>query len=106
MFAAQTNPITLLCEVLRHSATLLDRSPQRRHSQTPEGLEDPRRRLIAALAEMLPSTQDELAQAVQLELATVQAYLADMAARSEVMFNPLTKRYSLPRFTEAPGFAA
>lgn len=106
MFTAQTNLFPLLCEAIRNSAMLRNRGPQYRHDHSPQSVEDPRKRLIAALAKMLPSTQDELAQAVQMEVPTVQAYLAEMAARSEVMFNPLTKRYSLPRFTVAQGFAA
>ncbi len=106
MFAAQTNPVILLCQAFRHAASLRKRGPQRRLSGAPQSAADPRQRLIAALAQMLPSTQEELAQVVQLEMPTVQAYLADMAARSEVMFNPLTKRYSLPRPAKAQGFAA
>ena len=106
MFAAQTNLITLLCQSLRQP-------PNRRLSGsgdpgngTPQGLDDPRRRLVSALAEMLPSTLEEIAQAAGLELATAQAYLAEMSARSRVMFNPLTKRYSLPKIMDDSSFAA
>ena len=59
-----------------------------------------------ALAEMLPSTLEELAQATQLDAAAAAACLEDLAGRSRVMFNPLTKRYSLPKAALRPGIAA
>lgn len=50
-----------------------------------------------ALAEMVPSTAGEIAEATQLDAALVEATLEQMTARYQVMFNPLTKRFSLPR---------
>lgn len=106
MFANQTNPFALLCQSLQQPFDRRGRDSQKLGNDAPQDLDDPRRRLTAALAEMLPSTLEEVAQAADLELPTAQAYLAEMAARSRVMFNPLTKRYSLPRFAGDSGFAA
>lgn len=68
--------------------------------------DDPRGRLLAALAEMLPSTRDELSQVTALAPATVESYLTEMSGRCIVMFNPLTKRYSLPKATAECTLAA
>lgn len=94
MFAAQT----LLSEIIGIALSSNGNRPANSNRQPKGGSgDDPRDRLIAALAEMLPSTQDELGQVTALEPATVEAYLAEMSARCVVMFNPLTKRYSLPK---------
>lgn len=103
MISFQANLVALLCESLKRSVTRGGGSPQH---ESRDGRDDPRQRLTAALAEMLPSTLEEVAQAAGLELPTAQAYLAEMSARSRVMFNPLTKRYSLPKFAGDNGFAA
>jgi len=63
-------------------------------------------KLRLVLAEMLPSTLEEIAEAAALETAVTLACLEDMAAGSRVMFNPLTKRFSLPRSAAAGGLAA
>ena len=57
----------------------------------------PQERVRAALAAMLPSTAEEIAEASGLDPVTAAALLDEMAARCRVMFNPLTKRYSLPK---------
>ena len=106
MFAAQTNILTLLCDTLQQPFERHGRTPRKPANENPPGLDDPRGRLAAALADMLPSTLDEVAQAAGLEPATAQAFLAEMGARSQVMFNPLTKRYSLPRGAVESSFAA
>lgn len=103
MIAFQANLVALLCNSLKQPSTRRGDSPQH---ETNDGLDDPRQRLTAALAEMLPSTLEEVAEATGLELATAHSYLAEMSARSRVMFNPLTKRYSLPRYLGDGSFAA
>ena len=68
--------------------------------------DDPRSRISQILAEMLPSTVEEIAAAVGLDAVTAAACLDDLAGRNRVMFNPLTKRFSLPRAWPGPGIAA
>ena len=106
MFAAQTNPFILLCSSLQKTLSLPGGSRQKPDNQNSQGAEDPRHRLQRVLGEMLPSTVDEVAQAAEMELPTAQAYLTELATRSKVMFNPLTKRYSLPKFVGDSSFAA
>ena len=103
MIPVQADLVALFCESLKQSVARGGGTP--RH-ENKDGLDDPRQRLTAALAEMLPSTLEEVALAAGLELPTAQAYLAEMSARSQVMFNPLTKRYSLPRYLGNGSFAA
>lgn len=99
MFAARATLSTMAGEsLLRPLGKNHGRKPQHQDHQR-QSLNDPSVRLIAALAEMLPSTLDEVAAAAEVERTTADAYLACMSARCEVMFNPLTKRYSLPRPT-------
>lgn len=69
-------------------------------------LQDPRSLICKAMAEMLPSTAEEIAEAAGLDPATTAAYLDEMAARYRVMFNPLTKCFSLPKAWLNPGLAA
>jgi DNA-binding IclR family transcriptional regulator len=66
----------------------------------------PQERIRSALADMLPSTAAEIAEATGLEAATAAACLEALAARCEVMFNPLTKRFSLPKSRPSVGLAA
>ena len=106
MFAAQINLLTLFCQNRQQATNHRDSGSRNPDGDGPAGLEDPRHRLVSALAEMLPSTLEEVAQAAGLELPTAQAYLAEMSARSRVMFNPLTKRYSLPKILHDTSFAA
>lgn len=96
MFVAQT----LLFNIIGAALSSGGKEPANSNKQGggKDGLsDDPRDRLLAALAEMLPSTQDELSQVTALAPATVEAYLTEMYSRCVVMFNPLTKRYSLPK---------
>jgi len=106
MFANQTNPFALFCQSLQQSLGRCGPGLRKPEKDAPRDLNDPKCRLINALAEMLPSTLEEVALAADLELPTAQAYLAEMSARSRVMFNPLTKRYSLPRLPGDSGFTA
>jgi len=66
----------------------------------------PQERIRSALADMLPSTAAEIAEAAGLEPVTAAACLEALAARCEVMFNPLTKRFSLPKSGLQTGLAA
>ncbi|NIA67463.1 hypothetical protein HBA54_02555 [Pelagibius litoralis] len=106
MFAAQTFFFTTICDSLRSPQEARASKPRRQGGDAPQTMTDARACLIAALAEMLPSTLEELAQATTLEAPTAQAYLAEMSARCVVMFNPLTKRYSLPKVTPGCALAA
>ena len=53
--------------------------------------------ICAALAEVVPPTAEEVAEAIGLDPASVEAELEQLAVRRRVMFNPLTKRFSLPK---------
>ncbi len=66
----------------------------------------PQERIRGALADMSPSTAAEIAEAAGLDPVTATACLEALAARCEVMFNPLTKRFSLPKRASHPGLAA
>ena len=59
--------------------------------------------ICGALAEMVPSTAEEIAEATGLDAATTQLCLDRLAASCRVMFNPLTKRFSLPKTWNAAG---
>ena len=68
---------------------------------------DPQVRVCAVLAEMVPSTAAEIAEAAGLDPATAEASLERLTASCRVLFNPLTKRYSLPKaWCAAGGLAA
>lgn len=78
-------------------------------TQTPENPmaeSTPQEQIRSALADMLPSTAAEIAEATGLEPVTAAACLDALAARCEVMFNPLTKRFSLPKATPKSALAA
>jgi hypothetical protein len=79
---------------------------KRRAAMTPAIETTPQERIRSALADMLPSTAAEIAEATGLEPATAAACLEALAARCEVMFNPLTKRFSLPKSRPSVGLAA
>ena len=66
----------------------------------------PQERILEVLEGMLPSTAVEIAEAAGLDPVTAAACLDALAARCRVMFNPLTKRYSLPRAFLKSGLAA
>ncbi|HIC82206.1 MAG TPA: hypothetical protein EYH07_18695 [Kiloniellaceae bacterium] len=97
MVAVHSSLISRLCGVLLSPNDHAAEAPAARRRALPGVPEDPRALLTGALADMLPSTLEEVALAAGLEPATAAAYLADMSARCTVMFNPLTKRYSLPK---------
>ena len=62
--------------------------------------------ICRALAEMLPATAEEIAESLALEPGTVSSGLHQLLRRQRVMFNPLTKRYSLPKIQPGDGLAA
>ncbi len=100
MFVAQTLLFGIIGAALssdRNQPANSNRQPGGKDGRGNEPGADPRGRLLAALAEMLPSTRDELSQVTALAPATVESYLTEMSGRCIVMFNPLTKRYSLPK---------
>src|SRR3546814_11961762 len=55
---------------------------------------------------MVPATAGEISEATGLDSLVTEATLEHMAARYQVMFNPLTKRFSLPKLWAARRFAA
>jgi hypothetical protein len=67
---------------------------------------DPEELICRTLADMVPATTGEIAEATGLDARVVEATLDHMATRYRVMFNPLTKRFSLPRLGSARSFAA
>lgn len=75
-------------------------------SKHPLSTTSPQERILEALVSMLPSTAAEIADAAGLDPVTGAACLEALAARCEVMFNPLTKRYSLPKATSTRALAA
>src|SRR3546814_9703017 len=58
---------------------------------------EPQDLIRQALAEMVPATAGEISEATGLDSLVTEATLEHMAARYQVMFNPLTKRFSLPQ---------
>ncbi|HEY9536774.1 MAG TPA: hypothetical protein VIS03_04195 [Kiloniellaceae bacterium] len=67
---------------------------------------EPQDLIRQALAEMVPATAGEISEATGLDSLVTEATLEHMAARYQVMFNPLTKRFSLPKLWAARRFAA
>ncbi len=104
MFAAEI-PVISLC-------TRLSRRISRASSKTGRTMDDitaqqdPRSRINQVIADRLPSTAEEIAEASGLDPVTTTALLHEMASRNRIMFNPLTKRFSLPRARPGAGIAA
>jgi hypothetical protein len=67
---------------------------------------EPRDLIRQALAEMVPSTAEEIAEAILLDPLMVEATLEQMTTHYQVMFNPLTKRFSLSKGRIVGGLAA
>lgn len=87
----------------------LSRNSSRRTDRTMDQkptIADAQSAILAALGQMLPSTAAEIAEAAGLDPVVTAARLDDLAERYRVMFNPLTKRYSLPKGTTITGIAA
>jgi len=87
----------------------LSRNSSRRTNRTMDqkpSIADAQSAILAALGQMLPSTAAEIAEAAGLDPAVAAACLDGLAQRYRVMFNPLTKRYSLPKALAVTGIAA
>ncbi len=69
-------------------------------------LQDPFSHISRVVSDMLPSTAEEIAEASGLDSVSTAAFLNEMAGRNRIMFNPLTKRFSLPRARAGAGIAA
>ena len=106
MFAVHSALISRFCGALLSPNDNAAEAPAGQRASLPGVAQDPRSQLVAALADMLPSTLEEIALATGLQPATTAAFLADMSARCTVMFNPLTKRYSLPKTAHSSPLAA
>ncbi len=104
MFAVES-PVVSFCARLSGRKARASNKADRCMDNKPAS-QDPHRMICDALADMLPSTAQEIAEATRLDPVTAAAYLDELAARSRVMFNPLTKRYSLPKAWPASGIAA
>ena len=77
------------------------------HPMTDEACTSAPETLICeALAVMTPSTAAEIAEATDLDPVAAARCLDVLVRQQRVMFNPLTKRFSLPRPRTAPGLAA
>lgn len=104
MFAVESPVISLrtrLSERRSRASTMAAacRSDEMKHK-------DPHFLICDALAGMPPATAEEIAAATALDPAKTAECLQALGARSQVMFNPLTKRYSLPKLKLLAGRAA
>lgn len=104
MFAVESPVIAFYARFsgLTRRPTIRTQHPMDHQASAP----DPQRAILGALAEMLPSTSEEIAETAGLDPVTAAASLDALTARYRVMFNPLTKRYSLPKTAPATGIAA
>lgn len=89
-----------LPQISKRRAAMTQTSENRMADTTPQ------EQIRSVLADMLPSTAAEIAEATGLDPVTAAACLDALAARCEVMFNPLTKRFSLPKATLKKALAA
>lgn len=104
MFAAES-PVTSICARLSGLTSRASNKAESDMDKEATSL-DPRSAICTALADMLPSTAAEIAEAAGLDAAAAAACLDDLARRNRVMFNPLTKRFSLPKPWLTAGIAA
>ena len=104
MFAVEI-PVIPFCARFSGWAGLSHRMSDRRMASS-ANIRSPQELINAALAEMVPSTGEEIAEATGLDSVTATAHLDRMSACCKVMFNPLTKRYSLPKAPPLPFVAA
>ena len=104
MFAVES-PVVSFCARLSGRKERASNKADRCMDKNPSS-PDPRRLIYAALADMLPSTAEEIAEATGIEPVTATACLDELTCRYRVMFNPLTKRFSLPKAWPTSGIAA
>jgi hypothetical protein len=93
MFALETSALPSYAR----SSGLTPRSSNSRSDHAMQQRPAPHDLVCEALAAMTPATADEVAEAAGLDPTTAEACLDQLAARCHVMFNPLTKRFSLPK---------
>lgn len=108
MFTVEMPAIPFNARLSGRAAQRFSRSERAMQQNAParSPAQGPHEQICAVLAEMVPSTAAEIAEACALDQATVEACLDSLTARCLVMFNPLTKRYSVPKAQRAPGLAA
>lgn len=108
MFAVEIPAIPFYARLSGRAAQRFSRSERAMQQTAParSPAQGPHEQICTVLAEMVPSTAGEIAEACGLDAATVEASLDSLTARCRVMFNPLTKRYSLPKASRARGLAA
>ncbi len=104
MFAVES-PVVSFCARLSGRKARTSNKAVRCMDQKPVS-QDPLRLICDALADMQPSTAEEIAEATGLPPVAAAAHLEELAACYRVMFNPLTKRFSLPKAWPTPGIAA
>ncbi len=104
MFAAEIPVISFSARLVGHKSRASNKADSCMNSKTAS--QEPRSLICTALADMLPSTTEEIAEATGLDPLTAEAHLDDLARRYRVMFNPLTKRFSLPKAWPKTGVAA
>lgn len=104
MFAAEIR-LTALAPLFRQGGGRVSRKTERRMNDTIHP-RDAQTLICEALAQMTPSTAEEVAEASGLDLDAAAAQLEELTRRQRVMFNPLTKRFSLPKAGTLPGLAA
>jgi len=104
MFAAEIR-FTAFAPLFRQCGVGTSKKAERRMNDKVHS-EDVQALICAALAEMTPSTAGEIAEATGLDPLAAAAQLEELSRRQMVMFNPLTKRFSLPKARALPGLAA
>lgn len=104
MFATESSVVSLCARLSGRKSRASNKADRCMDSETTP--QDPRSLILEALADMLPSTAEELAETTGFDPVTTTACLDELAARNRVMFNPLTKRFSLPKARTAAGIAA
>ncbi|MEO3430367.1 hypothetical protein AAFN88_16035 [Pelagibius sp. CAU 1746] len=104
MFAVESRAVSLCACFARRKFRSRDKVGL--HMDSKPASQDPRLLICRVLADMPPSTAEEIAQATGLDPETAAGHLDKLAAAYRIMFNPLTKRFSLPKARPAAGMAA
>lgn len=104
MFAVERSVISLRARLSARKSRAIDYAVARRNDKM--NPQDPHALIRDTLADLLPSTVEEIAEATGLAAAVTAECLDALCARCRVMFNPLTKRYSLPKLRTQAEIAA
>lgn len=104
MFTDGIRVIALCTSLYRRARNAGSKTGRAMNQTTPE--QDLKGAICRALSEMLPATAEEIAETLGLAPGTVSAGLDQLMRRHRIMFNPLTKRYSLPKIRPGAGLAA